>query len=241
MTPNKGFILAAGFGKRLRPHTDDKPKPMVEVGGYTLIDHTIDHLILAGIKDLTVNTHYQADVLHEHLEKRDDADFNISHEPEILDTGGGIKNALNHFQDEDFFIVSGDGLWSDGPENKALKRLSDAWDPEKMDILMLLQPVETMSVTKGVGDYDLDAEGKATRSMDQTGKLMFTSIRINRSSIFDDTPDKPFSYLELMDKAEAQGRLYGIAHDGDWHHISTPEDLEAVRALFDEEAYELAS
>lgn len=231
--PNKAFILAAGFGKRLRPHTEDKPKPMVTVAGTTLIDHTIDHLKDIGINDFIVNTHYKSEVLHSHLNARKDANFIISHEHEILDTGGGIKNALSHFGGEDFFVLSGDGLWSNGSSGSILKQMSDQWNPKKMDIILLLQPVSTMTTTKGVGDYNLDENNLPKRSKDQSGKYMFTSIRINRAAIFDETPDEPFSYLQLMDKAEQEGRLHAVIHDGLWHHISTPEDLEAVRALYD--------
>lgn len=233
MTPNKAFILAAGFGTRLRPITNERPKPMADVCDKTLMNRTIDHLKNAGITEMVVNSHYRADQLAEHLATRTDVKIHISHEPEILDTGGGIKNALEHFNGEDFFVLSGDGLWSDPANKTALSELNDIWDPEKMDILMLLQPVETMTVTKGIGDYDLDNEGHAVRSKTQDGAHMFTSIRINRSSIFKNTPDGAFSYLTLMDKAEQDGRLYGLVHEGDWHHISTPDDLTAVNTLYE--------
>ncbi len=234
MIPRKAFILAAGFGKRLRPYTDEYPKPMVQVGGETLIDHTINHLRRAGITEITINTHYKAEKLHAHLKTRTDIHLKISHEETILDTGGGIKNALENFNDEDFYVLSGDGLWSDGSGEPALKRLENFWDPEKMDILMLLQPVNTMKTTKGVGDYDLDKNGQAVRSKTQNGAYMFTSIRINRADIFKHTPNEPFSYLTLMDRAEASGRLFGLVHDGDWHHISTPDDLNSVKEQLEE-------
>lgn len=229
---SKAFILAAGFGTRLRPITDSRPKPMAQVNGKCLIDYTIDHLKKADINDLVVNTHYLADVLHSHLEKRTDVNISISNEKTILDTGGGIKKALPLFDDEDFFVLSGDGLWSDKEEQSAIRKLSNMWDPEKMDILMLLQPVDQMKVTKGVGDYDLDEHNRATRSLDQNGAFMFTSIRINKSSIFKDTPNTPFSYLKLLDRAQKTRRLFGLVHTGDWHHISTPQDLEAIEDTY---------
>lgn len=227
MTPNKAFILAAGLGKRLRPITLERPKPMVEVGERTLIDRALDHLQQAGIDDVVVNAHYLSDILESHLAGRSAPEIHISHEDELLETGGGIKKMLQHFA-ADFYVLSGDALWTDGPGESALQRLSDMWNPQQMDILMLLQPVSNMTLTKGVGDYRIDADGRAIRAKDQSGDLMFTSIRINAPHIFEGSPDGPFSYLELMDRAEEQGRLYGLVHDGDWHHISTPEDLEAV-------------
>lgn len=222
------FILAAGFGKRLRPYTDDKPKPMVEVNGVPMIDQALGKLAETGIKQCVVNTHYKAEVLQDHLKRRSaNPQTIISHEPEILDTGGGIANGLSHFA-APFFVVSGDSVWEDAAHKATLEQMKDVWDAKKMDILLLLQPVETMTLTLGVGDYDLDTQGRATRSKDQSGAYMWTSIRINSPHIFEYAPDGPFSYLELLDKAQQQGRLYGIVHDGIWHHISTPEDLEAV-------------
>jgi MurNAc alpha-1-phosphate uridylyltransferase len=232
MAPTKAFILAAGFGKRLRPFTDNIPKPMVSIGQSTLLDRTINHLKEVGVNEFIVNTHYKADVIHNHLD--DHENIHISYEEEILDTGGGIKKAYHHFNDEDFYVLSGDGLWSNGPDASTLERLAEAWDPKIMDILMLLQPIERMQATKGVGDYDLDNQGRATRSLTQEGRYMFTSIRINRSHIFQNTPHGSFSYLELMDKAQAQGRLYGLINDGEWYHISTPQDLESAGQAFEE-------
>lgn len=233
MTPNKAFILAAGFGKRLRPYTNERPKPMVSVNGKTLIDRTIDHLKKAGITEIVVNTHYRAEQLEDHLKKRTDIKIHLSHEPEILDTGGGIKKGLDYFKNEDFFVLSGDGLWADCPESpEILSQMREFWNPEKMDILMLLQDIETMQTTQGIGDYDLDQNMQATRSKNQTGRYMFTSIRINRTEIFKNTPNHGFSYLKLMDQAQSLGRLYGLINNGTWHHISTPKDLEAVNQLY---------
>ena len=229
MFPDQAFVLAAGYGKRLRPHTAEKPKPMVAVHGLPMIDHALNALETTGVKSCVVNTHYKAEILHEHLAKRTAPKIHISHEDTLLDTGGGIKNGLSHI-DGDFFVLSGDSVWEDSPGTNALETLANAWDPDKMDILMLLQPVSSMTLTKGIGDYDIDDEGRATRSPDQTGKYMFTSIRINASHIFDDEADGPFSYLKLMDEAQNKGRLYAIINQGIWHHISTPEDLEAVNA-----------
>lgn len=227
MIPEKAFILAAGFGKRLRPYTDELPKPMVKIHGQTMIDQALDKLGNVGVKQCVVNTHYKAEILHEHLSARQNPEIILSHEPEILDTGGGIKAAMKHF-DAPFFVLSGDSVWEDTPGQNTLQTLARHWNPEKMDILILLQPVQSMSLKHGVGDYDLDADGRAVRSADKTGAYMFTSIRINAAQIFETAPEQPFSYLELLDRAEKAGRLYGLVHEGMWHHISTPEDLEAV-------------
>jgi MurNAc alpha-1-phosphate uridylyltransferase len=223
-----GFILCAGFGTRMRPLTDSMPKPMVPVHGKPMIDHVLDSFAAQGINRVVINTHYLGDVLKDHLKARKDVTIALSHEDEILDTGGGIVNALPLLEDGAFYVSSGDSYLQDGEGEPALSRMEAAWDPEKMDILILLQPTAYMILTHGVGDYDLDKDGRAIRSLDQSGAYMFTSLRINAPSIFDAAPRGPFSYLQLLDKAQARGRLYGIVHDGQWHHISTPEDVARV-------------
>jgi len=224
---NTAFILAAGLGTRLRPHTNDRPKPLVEVNNKTLLTRTLDHLHDAGITKTVLNTHYLADQIPAHLESRTDIECIFSHEPDLLDTGGGIKKMLHHF-DAAFFTLSGDGLWN----GDALTQMKAAWNPETMDILILIQPITSMHLTKGIGDYDLDPEGRATRSLDQSGDYMFTSIRIHHPRIFENTPDGAFSYLQCLDAAQSAGRLHGLIHTNDWHHISTPEDLAAVNAHY---------
>lgn len=227
---HQGFIFAAGFGTRMRPLTDDKPKPMVEINGKPMIDHILDDFKNHGIAKIVINSHYKADVLHRHLQNKNGPSIQISHEPELLHTGGGLKHALPHFNGEDFFAVNGDSYLESEPNKSPLMHMQEMWNPEKMDILLLLQPIETMTLTEAVGDYDLNDKGHAKRSLDKTGQYMFTSLRINTPRIFDGSPDEPFNYRDLMDKAQEKGRLYGLVHDGQWHHISTPADVENVNA-----------
>lgn len=225
------FILAAGLGTRLRPHTEDKPKPMVKVDGVPMIEHAFEKLQAEGVQNYIVNTHYQAHVLHSFLENysNEHCDLTIerSYEEVLLDTGGGIVKVLDSLP-ESFFVLSGDSVWDDGASVPMLKGLQHMWDEEKMDILIALQPKENMVLTHGVGDYSLAEDGRAVRSLDKTGDYMFTSVRINAKCIFASAPEGAFSYLQLLDEAQAKGRLYGYVHQGDWHHISTPADLEAV-------------
>ena len=226
---DRAFILAAGFGKRLRPYTNDIPKPMVEVGNGAMIDQALDKLGAIGIRSCVINTHYKAEILQRHLQTRRRPEVILSHEPDLLDTGGGIKAAISHF-DAPFLVLSGDSVWEDAPGQNTLETLAAYWDPARMDILILLQAIETMTLTHALGDYDLDEDGHAHRSINKTGRYMWTSIRINAPEIFGNAPDGPFSYLDLLDTAQAKGRLYGLVHHGEWHHISTPADLDAVTA-----------
>jgi MurNAc alpha-1-phosphate uridylyltransferase len=226
--PDHAFILAAGQGKRLRPYTDTMPKPMVPVNGRPIIDYTVEKLLREGIKNITINLFYLGDRIENYFSGRQDCNFYFSKETALLDTGGGIKAALPSMGNNPFYIINGDAFWSDPAGETSLNALAEMWRPDDMDILLLLQPVKTMTLTQGVGDYDLDAQGRAVRARDKNGQYMFAGIRIAKPDIFAESPKGAFSFLELMDKAEAQGRLYGHVHQGEWHHISTPEDLERV-------------
>lgn len=230
--PKKAFILAAGKGTRLRPHTDTMPKPMVGIAGRSIIKRTIEKLAAQGVEEIVVNIHHLSEVLKDHLKDITETKIIFSPEEELLETGGGLKKALHHFKDEPYYIINGDALWDEGAGDTILSRLADRWNDGRMDILQMMQPKDGMSLTGFVGDYDMDQEGRLTRSKDKKGAYMFGGIRIAHPRVFKDSPDGAFSFLQLMDRAQEQGRLYGIAHDAEWYHISTPEDLAAVDAAF---------
>lgn len=234
--PNHAFILAAGMGSRLRPHTDTMPKPMVPVDGRAMIDHTLDHLSRINVTDVTVNLHYMGLLLQDHLSRRATQNgtprLTFSWEQALLDTGGGIKKALYTMGTDPFYVFSGDTLWDDGPSGNTLERLAAAFDDSQMDLILLLQPIDQMTETTGSGDYDIDANGKPVRNRQRQGKYFWPSVRICHPRLFDNTPDEKFSFLELMDRAEAQGRLGAIVHDGICHHVSTPDDLARVNAYY---------
>ncbi len=236
--PKRAFILAAGFGTRLRPYTDHCPKPMVKVAGRSLIWRSLDKLRASGIYEVVVNLHYMADILADHLREYmktyPDMNIHLSYEDNILDTGGGIKNALHYFKGEPFYVIAGDALWEDG-DIPALELLAKHWYTKKMDIITLLQPVNKMKLTKGIGDYDLLSDGMPRRSLDKTGAYMWSNIRINSPYIYDSMDSDAFSFLPIMDLCEKNNRLYALEHTGAWHHISTPEDLENVDKYFCEQ------
>lgn len=228
--PDRAFILAAGMGRRLAPYTDTMPKPMVPVAGKAMIDHTLDRLAAIGVKETTINLHYRAAQMQQHLSKRADPRLTFSFETALLDTGGGIKKALYTMGDKAFYVFSGDTMWEDGPSGNTLEKMAAAWDDKTMDLLLLLQPLDTMKITHGSGDYNLTADGRPTRALDKAGTHFWPSVRIVHPRLFKDTPDTAFSFLELMDRAEKNGRLGALVHDGACYHISRPEDLEAVNA-----------
>lgn len=224
----KAFILAAGHGSRMRPYTDNCPKPLLEINGESMLKRTLFQLKDVQVDEAVVNNHYCGEMVPEHLKDWEHQKITHSHEPDLLDTGGGIVNCLDQFDDA-FWVSSGDSYIED--HSKGYHQLDQFWNSEIMDILILLQPIASMTLTRGVGDYQLKTSGQAVRSHDKSGTHMFTSLRINHPRIFEGREKgEVFSYLELLDEAETKGRLYATEHDGTWHHISTPTDLDAVRA-----------
>ena len=232
----KAFILAAGLGTRLRPYTDHAPKPMVHIGGKPIIAHTIEALAAQGVKEIVVNTSHLAHVIEDYLKTIDSPRIIISHEDERLETGGGIKKALHHFGDAPFYIINGDALWQDpqDADQAALALLSNNWDDAKMDLLLLCMDCTKFDAKEVHGDYTIAPDGQATRDKDKNGTHMFSGIRICHPRLFDGAPDGYFSFLKLMDKAEAHQRLYALPYQGIWHHISTVDDLKRVDAIYQE-------
>ncbi|HEY1637902.1 MAG TPA: nucleotidyltransferase family protein, partial [Rhizomicrobium sp.] len=158
--PTRAMILAAGLGTRMRPLTNDTPKPLVKVAGRALIDHAIDRLTAAGVTMIVVNVHYHAEKLRHHLAKRDDVEIRISDETDaILGTGGGIVRALPHFEGEPFFLHNSDSIWAEG-YGRALERLKARWNSTAMDSLLLMASLVTSMGYEGRGDFVMDSEGR---------------------------------------------------------------------------------
>jgi MurNAc alpha-1-phosphate uridylyltransferase len=229
------MIMAAGLGTRMRPLTNDRPKPLIEIAGKALIDHSIDRLVASGVKLVVVNAHYRADMLRAHLARRKDVEIRISEESdEILGTGGGILKALPNFGDEPFFVLNSDSVWVEGMGH-ALDRMKERWDGDSMDALLLMASMVTAIGFEGSGDFNMDAEGRLTRAAEKRlSPFAYPGVQIVHPRIF--APAKPgnFSMNVLWDIAIGSGRLYGIRLDGVWMHVGTPEAVEeAERFLAD--------
>ena len=220
------MILAAGFGTRMRPITDHTPKPLIPLAGRALVDHGIDRLVAAGVKRVVVNTHYKAPMMATHLAQRHDVEIVLSHEETLLDTGGGVKNALKHLG-EAFYVVNADVFWLNG-RTPALIRLARAWDPARLDALLLVQRTTSAIGYDGVGDFLVDAVGRVRRRGErEVVPHLFAGIAILSRRFFEDAPDGVFSLNPLWNKAIATGRLEAIIHDGEWFHVGTPQGLAA--------------
>lgn len=229
----KAIALSAGFGTRLRPMTDRVPKAMVRVHHKPLLDYTLDYLRNAGVSDVVVNTHYLAPVIHDHVKDR--AGITLSHEPEILETGGGIQNILPHFENRPFFAINADSLWVERGL-PVLDQLSAAWDEQRMDALLLLLPNDG-SWPELTGDFFMDNRGLLRRAEGQAMPFIFIGVQILHPRLFAGEKAGKYSLLSLYNKAAMQGRLYGhVAQNIDWFHISTPEDWQKTEAYFNKQS-----
>ncbi|HTO42046.1 MAG TPA: nucleotidyltransferase family protein [Rhizomicrobium sp.] len=220
----RAMIMAAGLGTRMRPLTNDRPKPLVEVGGRALIDHAIDRLVAAGVTFIVVNVHYRAAMLREHLAKRKDVTIVISDESEaLLDSGGGIAKALALFEGEPFFTHNSDSVWVEGPRH-ALDEMKARYNPDTMDSLMLVAPTVNARCYAGRGDFLMGEDGRLTRVPEQRlAPFVWIGVQILHPRLFDGAPDGVFSINPLWDRAIANGRLFGLRLDGIWMHIDRPD------------------
>ncbi|MYH38847.1 MAG: nucleotidyltransferase family protein, partial [Rhodospirillaceae bacterium] len=230
--PETAMLLAAGLGTRMRPLTGAAPKPLLEVGGRTMLDRTLDKALEAGVTRAVVNTHHLAAQIERRLEARAAPEIVISHEAEILDTGGGVLNALDALGPDPFFVLNSDTVWEDGP-TPALHRLAEAWDPARMDALLLVHPTVAATGYAGDGDFFMDIEGRLQRRGEaEIAPFVFTGSQILSPALFDGMAPGAFSLNRVYNRALERERLYGIRHDGAWHHVGTPDSFERVSRLY---------
>jgi MurNAc alpha-1-phosphate uridylyltransferase len=223
------MVLAAGLGKRMRPLTNDRPKPMVSVAGKPLIDHALDKLAEAGIARAVVNVHYLPEPLEAHLKQRQRPAITISDERELLlETGGGMVRAAALLPDP-FFSVNSDNIWTDGPDD-AFRTLSAAWDSVRMDALLLLVPHEGARNARYKGDFELLADGRLTRREGEHASYVFTGIQLVAQRLLREAPEGPFSTNLLWDRAITEGRLFGAPFLGHWFEVGTLEAIAPTEA-----------
>ena len=230
--PKTAMVLAAGLGVRMRPLTDAVPKPLVRLQQRPLIDHVLDKLTEAGVEKAVVNVHYRADQMISHLKGRERPQIEISDERDtLLDTGGGVQKALPLLGSEPFLIHNSDSVWVEGVQPNIL-RLARAFDPERMDCLMLLALASGSVGYEGRGDFVMSPDGLLRRRPErELAPFVFTGVSIAHPRLFANAPDGAFSLNKLWDEAIAKGRLYGIRLDGIWMHIGTPAALSEAQQL----------
>ena len=232
MKPRRAMVLAAGRGLRMRPLTERLPKPLLPVAGRTLLDRALDGLAAAGVVAAVVNTHHLADQIMRHVAERAHPRVILSHEPELLETGGGVVKALAELAPGPFYVINSDSLWLDGGRG-ALERLAEAWDEQRMDVLLVLQEVERANGYAGAGDFHRAPDGRLQRRREgERAPFLFTGVQLLSERLFDGAKVERFSLNRLYDRAIGAGRLFGLVHDGAFFHVGTPEGLAlAERAL----------
>ena len=228
------MVLAAGLGTRMRPVTNETPKPLVEVGGRPLIDHALDRLAEAGVAKAVVNVHYMADRLIAHLEARERPAVAVSDEREaLMETGGGVVKALPLVGNDPFLLLNSDSFWVEGPRPN-LETLARAWDERRMDALLMLAPTVAAVGYDGQGDFFMEADGRLIpRPEHDVAPFVYTGVAlINPTAMFADAPRGPFPLSLLINRVSEAERLFGFRMDGLWFHVGTPEAIdEAERAL----------
>jgi len=227
------MVLAAGLGTRMRPITDTMPKPLVVVQGKTLLDHGLDALENAGVKKSVVNVHCHADQIVDHVAKRNQMEIEISDErEELLDSGGGIVNALPYLGEKPFFLLNADSFWVEGYRPN-LTRMAETWDNEKMDILLLLAGMANAVGFGSKGDFLMDADGRLERRGElRIAPFAYAGAAILHPRIFDNAPEGKFSLNRQFDEAIENGRMFGLRLEGLWLHVGTPDAIsEAEDAI----------
>lgn len=228
------MVFAAGMGTRMRPVTDSLPKPLVRIGGRTMLDHMLDRLEDAAVPRAVVNIHYRADQIEEHLRDRVMPAVTLSDErSRLLDQAGGIRRALPMLGHDPFVICNTDALWIAGPRPN-LPRLFADWDPERMDVLLLVAEAATSVGVDWLGDFHMDPEGRLTRRLEaDVAPFVYAGVGIMKPESFADLTDgTPIRLAPFFFDAAEKGRLYGTRLDGQWLHVGTPEAIAEAEAAF---------
>jgi MurNAc alpha-1-phosphate uridylyltransferase len=230
---DKAMVLAAGLGQRMRPLTERMPKPLVSVAGRPLLDHVLDKLGEAGVSEAIVNVHYLPDQIIAHVAPRRRPRVTISDErDQVLGTGGGVVKALPLLGDAPFFHLNADTLWIDGVRPN-LSRLAEAFDPARMDILLLMAPTAGSIGYEGNGDYAMLPDGALRKRKEhQVVPFVYAGVAIISPAAFAGAPHGEFSLTKMFDTANEQERLFGLRLDGTWMHVGTPDAIGAAEEAF---------
>ena len=234
--PKTAMVLAAGLGKRMRPLTASRPKPLIEVAGQALLDHLLDKLRAAGVENAVVNVHYLADAVEAHLAKKPHGlNIKISDERKLLlETGGGMVKAAPLIDSDPFLVVNSDNLWVDGPAD-TLKLLASHWNGNKMDALLLLVPHARASNHGGRGDFHMGRTGRLRRrERTHVAPFVYTGIQMCSKRLLEGAPDGPFSTNILWDRAIEEGRCFGAVHQGLWFDVGTPQSIKATELILED-------
>lgn len=216
------MIFAAGFGTRMMHLTRDRPKPMVNVAGTPLIDHALKLVNALPCEQIVVNTHYKADILETYLHDRDLT--LLREEPQILDTGGGLRNALPHLGPAPVITLNADAIWQgDNP----LSQLQTAWRPDIMDALLMCVPIAQTVGYAGRGDFTANEEGQLIRGPG----LVYGGAQIIKTDLLAQIKEEVFSLNVLWDLMQTKNRLYASIYRGKWCDVGHPGGVDLAEEL----------
>ena len=230
--PSAAMVFAAGLGTRMRPVTDAIPKPLVRIAGRTMLDHMLDRLDEAGVARAVVNVHYRAAQIERHLAARTRPAVTLSDErARLLDQAGGIRRALPALGRDPFVICNTDALWIAGPRPN-LPRLFADWDPERMDVLLLVADAATSVGVDWPGDFTMEPDGRLERRAENAvAPFVYAGVGIVKPEPYEALADgTPMRLAPFFFDAAEGGRLYGTRLDGTWLHVGTPEAIEDAEA-----------
>jgi MurNAc alpha-1-phosphate uridylyltransferase len=233
------MVLAAGLGVRMRPLTDDRPKALVVVAGRTLIDHALDRLVEAGVETAVVNVHAFADQLEAHLAGRKTPRILISDERgQALETGGGLKKAIPLLRESPVWVCNIDAPWIEHGAS-ALGAVAAAFDPEAMDVCLLLAPTDESigfhhtADGANTGDVFRGADGRVRfKAPGEMAPFLYVGFHIANLDVVAGGPEGPFGLLPVWKGLEARGRIFGATSPGLWMHVGTPEGLKAAEEIY---------
>ena len=221
----KAMVLAAGYGTRLKPLTEQMPKPLVPVSGRPMVEYALDRLLAYGIEEVVVNVSHHKEQLMDYLSKFKELSFKISEEAEPLETGGGLKKALPLLGNDPIFTINSDIIWFDERET-ALERLSQNWNDAKMDFLLLAQS-KFKAVGHDKGEDHLFIKRENTIGWNEPdAPYIIAGIGIFHPRVLQNAPDEKFSAKILWREAMKQNRLFCLPHNGQWFQTGTIADIK---------------
>jgi len=235
MNLTHAMVLAAGLGTRMRPLTNDLPKPLIEVAQKPLIDWCLDWLVEAGVQQVVINSSYRADQLEAHITKRAHPHISLSREgAPPLETGGGVLKALPQLGEGPFLTMNSDAIFLPHATHP-IARMQEAWS-DNLDFLMLVVPNTNAHGCEGEGDFVVDDAGRIRRpAPGEVAPYMFTGVEIIHPRVFVDCPEGPFSLSLLWKRLQGadgwHARMKAVIHDGDWLNVGDLQGLAAAEAL----------
>lgn len=226
--PDTILIFAAGLGTRMGVLTRDRPKPLIEVAGRSLLDHALALADAVPLRRIVVNAHYLPEQILAHLAPRPDIAVSIE-TPVLLDTGGGLRHAAPLMGRDTVYTLNSDAVWTG---SNPLKMLASHWNPDRMEALMLMLPRATATGYLGRGDFIMNDEGQLTRGPG----AVYSGAQIIRTDLLNQIEEHSFSINRLWSRMEERGTLYGVMHPGGWCDVGRPEGIALAESLLAEQA-----